>query len=235
MKPIVFYVAVYLLFSGVIVQAQSLDQKKTELKKIYEAGGISKIEFEKSKEFLSKSDEIIKEKEKKQSYTLGIKTKKNQINLFKKKDKDKDKEEITLEKIEELGQKVKYNKSIYPKSMLRKFRGCNNNFKCSGQKAGQILYKSFGGSKSYGQRNPGKMIQAMAMYEVFYASRLHDAIKPIQRFKDNKYKKNIFSKKKRDEEAIRSLFGMNNGRKNMREALGMSIDTPKAEAIKKFW
>ena len=235
MRPIVFYVAVYLLFSGVIVHAQSLDQKKTELKKIYEAGGISKIEFEKSKEFLSKSDEIIKEKEKKQSFTLGSKSKKNQINLFKKKDKDKDKEEITLEKIEELGQIVKYNKSIYPKSMLRKFRGCNNSFKCSGQKAGQILYKSFGGSKSYGQRNPGKMIQAMAMYEVFYASRLYDARKPIQRFKDNKYKKNIFSKKKRDEEAIRSLFGMNNGRKNMREALGMSIDTPKAEAIKKFW
>jgi hypothetical protein len=235
MRPIVFYVAVYLLFSGVIVHAQSLDQKKQNLKKIYEAGGISKIEFEKSKEFLSKSDEIIKEKEKKQSFTLGSKSKKNQINLFKKKDKDKDKEEITLEKIEELGQIVKYNKSIYPKSMLRKFRGCNNNFKCSGQKAGQILYKSFGGSKSYGQRNPGKMIQAMAMYEVFYASRLYDARKPIQRFKDNKYKKNIFSKKKRDEEAIRSLFGMNNGRKNMREALGMSIDTPKAEAIKKFW
>jgi hypothetical protein len=235
MRPIVFYVAVYLLFSGVIVHAQTLDQKKIELKKIYEAGGISKIEFEKSKEFLSKSDEIIKEKEKKQSFTLGSKSKKNQINLFKKKDKDKDKEEITLEKIEELGQIVKYNKSIYPKSMLRKFRGCNNNFKCSGQKAGQILYKSFGGSKSYGQRNPGKMIQAMAMYEVFYASRLYDARKPIQRFKDNKYKKNIFSKKKRDEEAIRSLFGMNNGRKNMREALGMSIDTPKAEAIKKFW
>ena len=235
MKPIVFYVAVYLLFSGVIVHAQTLDQKKTELKKIYEAGGISKIEYEKAKEFLTKSDEIIKEKEKKQSYTLGSKSKKNQINLFKKKDKDKDKEEITLEKIEELGQIVKYNKSIYPKSMLRKFRGCNNSFKCSGQKAGQILYKSFGGSKSYGQRNPGKMIQAMAMYEVFYASRLYDARKPIQRFKDNKYKKNIFSKKKRDEEAIRSLFGMNNGRKNMREALGMSLDTPKSEAIKKFW
>ena len=76
---------VYFLFSTVIVQAQSLDQKKTELKKIYEAGGISKIEFEKSKEFLSKSDEIIKEKEKKQSFTLGSKSKKDQINLFKKK------------------------------------------------------------------------------------------------------------------------------------------------------
>jgi len=64
---------VYLLFSGVIVQAQSLDQKKTELKKIYEAGGISKIEFEKSKEFLSKSEETIKEKEKKQSFSLESK------------------------------------------------------------------------------------------------------------------------------------------------------------------
>ena len=53
----------------------------------------------------------------------------------------------------------------------------------------------------------------MAMYEVFYASRLYDARKSIQRFKDNKYKKGIFSKKKSDEKAIRSLIGMNNGRK----------------------
>ena len=231
MKPIVSYVVVYLLFSCVIVQAQSLDQKKTELKKIYEAGGISKIEFEKSKEFLSKSDEIIKEKEKKQSFTLGSKSKKSQINLFKKKDK----EEITLEKIDELGIIIKFDKSYYPEEMLKKFKGCGKGLKCIGKKAGTYMMGNFGKSSSWGQKYPGKMIKSMAMYEVFYASRLYDARKPIQRFKDNKYKKNIFSKKKRDEEAIRSLFGMNNGRKNMREALGMSIDTPKAEAIKKFW
>ena len=119
--------------------------------------------------------------------------------------------------------------------MQDKFPGCGKGYKCSGQKAGQILYKSFGGSKSYGQRNPGKMIQAMAMYEVFYAGRLYDARKSIQRFKDNKYKKGLFGKKKGDEKKIRSLIGMNNGRINMREALGMSLETPKAEAIKKFW
>ena len=28
---------------------------------------------------------------------------------------------------------------------------------------------------------------------------------------------------------------MNNGRKNMREALGMDMDTPAKEAIQKFW
>ena len=235
MRPIVFYVAVYLLFSGVIAQAQSLDQKKTELKKIYEAGGISKIEFEKSKEFLLKSDEIIKEKEKKQSFTLGSKSKKNQINLFKKKDKDKDKEEITLEKIDELGKIVKFNKSYYPEEMLKKFHGCGKSLKCVGKKAGTYMMSNFGKSSSWGQKYPGKMIKSMAMYEVFYASRLYDARKPIQRFKDNKYKKNIFSKKKRDEEAIRSLFGMNKGRKNMREALGMDMNTSAKDAIQKFW
>ena len=132
--------------------------------------------------------------------------------------------------------------------MLKKFRGCNNSYKCTGQKAGQILYKSFGGSKSYGQKNPGKMIQAMAMYEVFYGSKLYDTRKAINRFKKNKYKSKgttkgikvkgvdlVLSRKQKDEKAIRSLFGINNGRKNMREALGMSLDTPKAEAIKKFW
>ena len=34
---------------------------------------------------------------------------------------------------------------------------------------------------------------------------------------------------------IRSLFGMNNGRENMRKALGMNMDTPAKEAIQKFW
>ena len=222
---------VYLLFSIVIAQAKSLDQKKTELKKIYEAGGISKIEYEKAKVFLSKSKETIKEKEKKQSYTLGSKSKKTQINLFKKKDK----EEITLEKIEELGQIIKFDKSYYPEEMLKKFRGCGKGLKCVGKKAGTYMMSNFGKSSSWGQKYPGKMIKSMAMYEVFYASRLYDARKPIQRFKDQKYKKGLFSKKKSDEKAIRSLFGMNKGRKNMREALGMDMDTPSKEAIQKFW
>ena len=45
----------------------------------------------------------------------------------------------------------------------------------------------------------------------------------------------ILSQKQKDENAIRSLFGMNNGRKNMRKALGMDMDIPAKEAIQKFW
>ena len=37
--------------------AKTLEEKKEELKKIYEAGGISKIEYKKSVEFLEKPEE----------------------------------------------------------------------------------------------------------------------------------------------------------------------------------
>ena len=42
--------------------AKSLEQKKVELKKIYEAGGITKSEYNKAQDFLEKSDEKTKEK-----------------------------------------------------------------------------------------------------------------------------------------------------------------------------
>ena len=44
------------LVSSVLISltanAKTIDQKKEELKKIYEAGGISKIEYDKANEFL---------------------------------------------------------------------------------------------------------------------------------------------------------------------------------------
>ena len=78
------------------------------------------------------------------------------------------------------------------------------------------------------------MIKAMGMFEVFYASKLWYARKSLERYKEESYK-GVFSHKKKDENAIRSLIGINKGRKSMREALGMNMDTPSKEAIKKFW
>ena len=208
--------------------AKSLEQKKDELKKIYEAGGISKIEYKKAVEFLENPKEE-EEKKKKQAFSLKNKKKK------KNKDKDKDEEEITLKKIDDLGVPVKFDKSYYPKSMQPKFRGVINSFKGTGSKAGQSLFKSFNRSKQYQQRNPGELIKAMAMYEIFYASQLWNARNNIKRYKENKYDGSLLSRKKEDEKKIRSLFGMKKGQKSMREALGMSSETPAKEAIKKFW
>ena len=215
--------------------AKTLDQKELELKKIYEAGGITKAEYKKAQDFLANFEEKNKEKKSKPSFDLS-KKKKSKTKSTSKKDKDKDKEEITLEKIEELGQIIKFDDTYFTDGMIKEFgRGCNNSFKCKGQRAGRFLSKTFSRTKAYGQKNPGKMIKAMAMFEVFYAQKLWYARKSIERYKENNYKENLFSMKKKDEKEIRSLFGINKGRKSMREALGMNLETPAKEAIKKFW
>ena len=216
------------------VQAKTLEQKKTELKKIYEAGGITKVEYNKAQEFLENSEEETKKKKSKQTFDLSKKKKSKSKSTSKKNKDKKDKEEITLEKIEELGQAIKLDNTYFTDGMIKKFKGCNNSLKCKGQKAGQFLFKTFNRSKSYGQKNPGKMIKAMAMFEVFYASKLWYARKSLERYKEESYK-SVFSHKKKDENAIRSLIGINKGRKSMREALGMNFETPTKEAIKKFW
>lgn len=212
------------------VFAQSLDQKKKELDKIYQAGGITKAEYKKALETL---EQPIQEKEKiKKTFALKKQNNKDKfINFFK---KDKDLEKITLEKIEELGKPIKFDDTYFTKGMIEEFKNCNNSFKCQGDKAGQELFKTFKKSKSYGQKNPGKMIKAMAMYEVFYASKLWYARKNLERYKNDDYG-NIFFPKENDEKEIRSLIGMHKGRKAMRSALGMNSETPTKEAIQKFW
>ena len=241
----VFICLTFTFFLSANIEAKTLDQKKDELKKIYEAGGISKIEYEKSIEFLTKSKEETKTKKQKQSLSLS---KKKSNSKKKNKDKDKNKEEITLEKIQELGEIIKFDNTFFTEGMIKKFLGCNNSFKCKGKKAGAYMWGNFGKSSTWGQKYPGKMIKSMAMYEVFYASRLYESRKAIERYKSNTYEKKksgilkkikinkkLFNKKKKDEETLRSLIGMNKGRINMREALGMDMDTPPKEAIQKFW
>ena len=49
MKKLLIFLA-FMILLNVSAQAKTLDQKKDELKKIYEAGGISKIEYEKAVE-----------------------------------------------------------------------------------------------------------------------------------------------------------------------------------------
>ena len=221
-----------LLFTIVIAQAKSLDQKKIELKKIYEAGGISKIEFEKSKEFLSKSDEIIKEKEKKQSFTLGSKSKKSQIKSIFKKDKKPILEE-DLAKIETYNKKKFQEEFLkYPPEVIE-FFGKNSNVTSRGKKSGKFMSTEFNRSEEGQQRFPGNMIKAMAAFEIFYIDSLRKNRKVLDRYKEKKGTK--YSRKSTDETKLRSLISLNQGREKMRKALGMNLDTPRAEAIKKFW
>ena len=232
--------ALILIFSTLITfaaNAKTIDQKKEELKKIYEAGGISKLEYEKGIESLEKPKE--QNKQIKKSFSFKKKAEKNTRNLIDqilKKDKDKDKEEITSKKIEELGKPVKFDDTYYTKGMIKKFKGCNNSFKCRGDKAGRELFITFNKrNKAWQQQNPGQMIKTMAMFEVFYSSKLWYSRKALERYQKDEYKGKLPFRKKKDEKEIRSLFGLLKGRNSMREALGMTPEIPSQEAIKKFW
>ena len=110
----IFY-TLFVLFITSSVFAKTLDQKKNELKKVYEAGGISKIEYEKALEFLEKPKD--QKKAKKKSISLS----KNKDQKKSRKKKDKELEEITLEKIEQLGKPVKFDDSYFTEGRFKKF------------------------------------------------------------------------------------------------------------------
>ena len=217
--------SVLISFSAV---AKTIDQKKNELKKIYEAGGISKIEFEKANNFL---DESTKE-EKKIKKSLSLNKDKKKKNTTFKKNKNPILEE-DLEKIEV------YNKEIFEKEFLEyapeviEFFGKSSNVVSRGKKAGEFMSIEFNRSEQGQQRFPGKMIKAMAAFEIFYIDSLRKNRKSLERYKANKGKK--YLRKSSDEANIRSLISINKGREKMRKALGMDLDTPRKEAIKKFW
>ena len=72
MKILLLFLFTFLL--SLSAEAKTLYQKKNELKKIYEAGGLSKIEYEKASKFLEKSEDQEK-KAKKQSFSMKKKKK----------------------------------------------------------------------------------------------------------------------------------------------------------------
>ena len=227
MRKFVFCLILSLLISfGAF--AKTIDQKKDELKKIYEAGGISKIEFEKANNFL---EEATKE-EKKIKKSLSLKKdKKKKKSIFK-----KDKEPILEEDLEKL---EVYDKKKFQKEFLTyipeiiEFFGKDSNSVTRAKKAGQYLYREFNRSEQGQQRFPGRMIKAMAAFEIFYIDSLRKNKKSLERYRANKGKK--YLRKSSDEKNIRSLISINKGREKMRKALGMDLDTPRKEAIKKFW
>ena len=170
----------------------------------------------------------INPEEKKTETEISKKVKKEK-KLFQKEEK----EEVGIEDLDKFGVYEPIKK--YPEDMGELFKNCkNHNLACTSRVAGKFIYNTFRRKGSYGEKYPGKMMKAMAMFEVLFLSRLRDNKIRFERYRKN-WPNDYGYKKKADEAAIRSLKGMNEGREKMREALGMTLDTSKEEAIKRFW
>ena len=141
---------------------------------------------------------------------------------------------LTLEDINKLGS-IPLLKSL-PDEMYKTLKSCkpyNEKFTtCESKKAGKIVGTTFRRKGGYGEKYPGKMMEAMAYYEILYLTSLYKNKKAIKKFRE-KYNDEKYLKKRH--KSLRALIKMNDGREKMRSALGMTLETSTEDAIKRFW
>ena len=132
-------------------------------------------------------------------------------------------------KLSEIG---KFEKpKFYPEGLINStLKNCEiDNFYCIKKKAITEMSKRFKRTSKYNDRNPGSQIYAMALYEIYYLSKLKDSEKSLKKFKANWPTKVVKGKE------ISSLIKANETRKIMRNALGIEISESPENAIKYYW
>ena len=207
------------------------DNKKiTVLKEQFEQGLINENEFNAAKKIFENKG-LKKKKDNQKKELKLIKKKKFKKSIFSKEDEPIFDDDLALLEIYD---KNKFEEEFkkYPNEIIQFFGKNSNNF-TRADKARKYMSIEFNRSKQGQARFPGRMIKAMAMYEFFYIDRLRDAKSALIRYQEKKDIK--YFQKSGDEKKIRSLISLNNGRKKMREALSMTLETPRIEVIKKFW
>lgn len=208
----------------------SLTFADNKIIKIYEEqfkqGLISEEEYNAVKENFENKNSKKQNKQKKELKLI----KKEKSKLFKKKEPIFDDDLALLEIYDKKKFEEEFKK--YPNEIIE-FFGKNSNNVSRAKKAGRYMSIEFNRSAKGQAKFPGRMIKAMAMYEFVYIDRLREGKVALLRYKEKKNSK--YFRKSVDQKKIRSLISMNNGRKKMREALGMTLDTPRIEAAKKFW
>ena len=101
------------------------------------------------------------------------------------------------------------------------------------------MSKAFKRGENYNSRHPDNMIKAMAYFELLYGS-IEKKAKQLEKYKAQYKQRDQLKGAKKiffitTEQNIKSLIKVNQGRKSMREALGMTIELDPATAIKRFW
>ena len=135
-----------------------------------------------------------------------------------------------IEDVENLGRYKKITK--FPEGMKDIFGSCDH-INCQGRIAGQRVHHRFVVKAKYSKKYPGKLMQAMAWYEVLYHSRLKNTDMFIQRYLN--LSEQEYNEKEIDINKIESLLSMNKARISMRSALGLDIKEDTEVAIGRFW
>ena len=194
---------------------EALVEELKELNKLYQEGVLTKEEFSKSKaKVLSLNKQSQKNK----------KAKKKELTQTQQVAKKKDKK-TKMKDVVALGTYQEFNS--YPEDMLKQFGIACKIMMCRSKKAGQKVYSLFvQHGPSYHERHPGAIIHGMAWFEIMYLGKLKENKKAIEGY---------LKKGSGNNNKLRSLIKMNNGRKKMREALGLSLNDDLAKVLKREW
>jgi len=224
MKKLLLIFSVLLLCTNVIADDKDVSTKQKELEKKIQLLE-KELELEKLKKQLKEEKaKSIKKKKKTEKKTI--------VKKSEKKLSDKNKEKIINlinNKIAELGEFVE--PSSYPKGFLETTakRCKSNKFICIQDNAANEMSLRFKRTNKYNLRNPGNQIYAMALYEIYYLQRLKKTKEKIIKFKEKWPEKLVEGK------TVKSLISMNEGRKTMRNALGMTLETSIEDALLTYW
>ena len=229
-KFLLTFVIFFLINTNAI--AESIADQLTTLNNLYKEGAITKEEFSQAKSIILKTG-TTKEKTSEKKKTQEKKKKSE-----KKKKKSKDVKKIVKEKnfnqdltktfmsVEELSKLGKYKKiEKIPVGMFK----TSMSSKGQAKKSMEEMYKVFVSNKELMEKYPEKTMKAMGYFEVFYMEKLKDEQKTIEKFKEN-YPEISKSTKK----TMQSLYSLNQARKSMREAIGLTLEDDAEEAVEKF-
>ena len=142
---------------------------------------------------------------------------------------------ISVQDIAKLGIYQEFND--YPEGMLKEFKKCKK-FLCQSKIASRKMYVIFvQRTPVYHARRPEKMIHGMAWFEIVYLTKHKKTMPAIERYIEYKKGNYKYSKmrQRNDEAEIYSLIKMNKGRKNMREAMGLSLEDDLAKVLRRHW
>jgi hypothetical protein len=213
--------------------AATIADDLTKLNNLYKEGAITKEEFSKAKSILFKSDSTESKSENKKTETKKKEKKKAEETIKSKDTKKVAKIEIfdeslqetfmTLEEVEALGSYKKIEKipdGMFEISMSSKARA---------KKSMMKMYDVFVRNKGLMEKYPEKLMSAMGYFELFYMDQLDEKKRVIKRFKKNYPNISKGLKKK-----MQSLYSLNQARKSMREAMGLTLNDDPEVALERY-
>jgi len=219
------------------ISKSNIVEELTKLNNLYKEGAINKEEFSKAKSILLKS--------KQSNETNEVKTKKKAKNKVKKEEKKSSKitskkklkpediqqhEDLTntyanLQDVEELGSFERINYA--PEGMFDP--KLHKSFSAKAKKSMQSMYLIFVQQKGLMEKYPENVMKAMGYFEFFYLDQLRKKNKSIEDFKTKYPNVPIYAKKD-----IKTLYSLNQARKKMREAMGLTLDDNVEMALDRY-